>query len=96
MAGFVISWKWYSAMWPAVGFRHNVFIDTGSAAADSSAIYFISGVMNGISIVGNTFSSPHHVTRTAMRLAKTAKFGDSKLIWAGNILHDGIQQEALQ
>jgi hypothetical protein len=79
-----------------VGFQHNTFIDMGSKATNSSAIYFISGVMNGISIVDNTFSSPHHVTRTAMRLAKTSKFGDSKLIWAGNILNDDIQQEALQ
>lgn len=80
----------------SVQFRGNIFIDTGSTAADSSAIFFISGVMNGVSIVDNTFSSPHHVTRTAMRLAKTAKFGDSKLIWAGNILNDGIQRDALQ
>jgi hypothetical protein len=79
-----------------ISFQGNTFIDTGSKTTDSSAIYFISGVMNGISIVNNTFSSPHHVTRSAMRLAKTAKFGDRKPIWAGNILKDGIQQEALQ
>lgn len=80
----------------SVSFQGNTFVDTGSKATDSSAIYFISGVMNGISIVDNTFSSPHHVTRNAMRLAKTAKFGDRKLIWAGNILTDDIQREAFQ
>jgi hypothetical protein len=79
-----------------IKFQGNTFIDTGSKATDSSAIYFISGVMNSISIVDNTFSSPHHVTRAAIRLAKTAKFGDNKLVWAGNVLNDGIQQEALQ
>jgi hypothetical protein len=78
-----------------INFQGNTFVDTGSTAT-ASAIYFISGVMNGVSIVGNTFSSPHHVTRTAMRLAKTAKFGASKLVWAGNILRNDIQQEALQ
>jgi hypothetical protein len=80
----------------SVSFRGNTFIDTGSRTADSTAIYFISGIMNDISIVNNTFSSPHHLTRTAMRLAKTAKFGDNRLIWVGNILNDDIQREALQ
>jgi hypothetical protein len=80
----------------SVSFQANTFIDTGSKATDSSAIYFISGVMNGVSIVDNTFSSPHHLTRIAMRLAKTSKFGAINLIWAGNILNDDIQREALQ
>ena len=77
-----------------IGLHENVFIDTGSTSADSSAIFFSSGVMNGVSIVDNTFSSPHRMTRTAVRLAKTAKFGNSKLVWAGNILNNGIQAEA--
>lgn len=80
----------------SISFQGNTFIDMGAKTTDSSAIYFISGVMNGILIVDNTFSSPHRLTRTAMRLAKTAKFGDNRLIWVGNILKDDIQREALQ
>jgi hypothetical protein len=80
----------------SITFHGNSFIDTGSRVSTSSAIYFISGVMNGISIVDNKFSSPHHITRNAMRLAKTTKLGAKSLIWAGNILNDDIQREALQ
>lgn len=80
----------------SISFRGNIFIDSGSPVADSSAIFFMSGIMNGVSIVDNTFSSPHHITRIAMRLAKTAKFGDNNLIWTGNTLNDNIQREALQ
>jgi hypothetical protein len=80
----------------SISFHRNTFIDTGSRASTSSAIYFISGVMNGVSIVDNRFSSPHHITRDALRLAKTTKLVDSNLIWAGNILNDDIQREALQ
>jgi hypothetical protein len=80
----------------SISFHGNTFIDTGSTAANSSAIYFFSGVMNGISIVDNRFASPHHITRAAMRLAKTAKFFDGKLLWTGNILNDDIQREASQ
>jgi hypothetical protein len=80
----------------SISFHANIFIDTGSRATTSSAIYFVSGVMNGVSIVDNRFASPHHITRDAMRLAKTAKFFDGKLVWAGNILNDDIQREASQ
>jgi hypothetical protein len=52
--------------------------------------------MQGIAIVDNRFSSPHHITRDAMRLAKTTKLANGNLIWAGNILNDDIQREALQ
>jgi hypothetical protein len=80
----------------SISFHRNTFVDTGSGAAGSSAIYFVSGVMKGIAIVDNRFSSPHHITRDAIRLAKTTKLVDSNLIWAGNILDDDIQREALQ
>jgi hypothetical protein len=80
----------------SISFHGNTFIDTGSRVTTSSAIYFVSGVMNGVSIVDNRFASPHHITRDAMRMAKTAKFFDGKFVWAGNILNDDIQREASQ
>jgi hypothetical protein len=77
----------------SINFQHNTFSDTGSAANESSAIYITSGVMNGISFLDNTFSSPLHITRIALRLGGTARVVDTKLVWAGNILNDGIQRE---
>ena len=85
-------------MWQlsSISFHGNMFIDTGSTAANSSAIYFFSGVMNGISIVDNRFASPHHIHAPRYASRQTAQFFDGKLVWSGNILNDDIQREASQ
>jgi hypothetical protein len=73
-------------------FDKNAFTNLGSGQKDGSAIYFARGAATNVTFTANTFSSPAHVTRVAIRTASGVSLRGKTNTWTGNILQDRIQQ----
>jgi parallel beta-helix repeat protein len=73
-----------------VNFENNEFVDIGSdQTKEGVAVLLTSGSGTNISFLGNTFSTPNGITKTAVQvdLGFVTKLGT----WVGNVLMNGIQ-----